>query len=291
VPIRAVVLCLAALLSACAPITIIDRAEIEAHRTFEPTFLRGADECVGEIWLSVGHYASRADLRLRIDRSGRAVVQDVEIASDYPQPRPPSAACVQQIQSAIEDWRYLPFTRYGIPSPALIDERVVLIPAEQWQTPRRTFPQVEDIAAVRIKLERRPGIYVCEGDRRPHYDLELRGDGSFVLTEYARGTRDEYPSTVQEGQIDATAFADLLEQFRNADFFSLQPEYAGGWTDNQRQTLTLTVGDQSARVLDYIGETAGMPLVVRDLEEAVDLAAGLAPLRCGPNDFIRQFLH
>jgi hypothetical protein len=30
-----------------------------------------------------------------------------------------------------------------------------------------------------------------------------------------------------------------------------------------------------------------MPMVVRDLEVAVDAAAGLAPLRCGPGAFLQ----
>ena len=78
----------------------------------------------------------------------------------------------------------------------------------------------------------------------------------------------------------------LVERFRAAHFFSLEPEYVSGTTDQPGQKLTFETGTDRASVVDYVGETVGMPLVVRDLEVAVD-AAGLGPLQCGPDMWLR----
>lgn len=262
--------------------TVTDRSAIEGHRTFELAPIRGADACIAGPWLELDQYAERAQLVLHVGRDGRARLESANVTRLYLSPLEPSPRCLQQLQTAISHWRYRPFLRHGVPSSARIEERVLLISAERWRHPRQPFPEIDDIAKVRITLRRSEDLHPCQGGRNPNYELELRGDGQMKLTEFARFGRI---ANERIGRIDIGAFQDLVEQFRAADFFSLQDEYRSDWSHQTTQTLFVEIGDQSLRVRDYVGETVGMPLIVRELQDAVDRVAGLPPLSCTPRDF------
>ncbi len=68
----------------------------------------------------------------------------------------------------------------------------------------------------------------------------------------------------------------LLERFRNANFFSLKNEYRAGVTDNPTYCLELVVGSKKKIITDDVGEWVGMPAAVTELEEAVDQTADSA---------------
>ena len=115
------------------------------------------------------------------------------------------------------------------------------------------FPDVKDISQVRIKLERG----ACRGGCA-EYSVELGGDGSIRYDGRAN-------VAVTGKHSDALAwadFAELLEQFRDAEFFALKAEYGGkGQSDVPRVVLSVTVGGVTKSVADVFGAGAGIHLV------------------------------
>lgn len=273
------------------PLVVADASEIASHRS-TPPIVRGADQCVDDIsrMPEVG-YGDHASITLQINREGHARFVSVQTPGGR-LANLASEACQEQIASAIANWRYRPFDRDGRTVEAEIVERVLMLPAERWRASPRQFPPISNPDSVVITLERWPALYFCEGDRSPSYVLQIRGDGSVtILGKTVQWGDDHVPRLVEAPlrrlSIGPDAVERLIEQFRAANFFSLDEEYASGITDQPGQILTLEIGTERARVLDYVGETVGMPMVVRDLQEAVDAAAGFAPLRCGADMWLQ----
>lgn len=284
----------AASLAACAgdPLVVTDTSEIASHR-IGPPLIRGADVCVDEIsrMPEVG-YGDRAIITMRIDRTGHVSFVSAEPsgASAFGLRNLASADCQSQIASAIESWRYRPFERNGRTIEVEIVERVLFLPAERWRANAREFPQVS-LDSVVITLERWPALIVCEGDRSASYALQIRGTGEATMTERVRndvpGGTLLVDARARHFTIGRDAVERLVEQFRVANFFSLEEEYGSGITDQPGQILTFETSTDRAQVLDYVGETVGMPMVVRDLQLAVDAAVGLEPLRCGADMWLQ----
>ncbi len=296
--VLAVALCagVAASLAACAgdPLAVSDTSEIASHR-IGPPLIRGADVCVDEIsrMQEVG-YGDHALITMRVDRTGHVALVSVEPsgASTFGLRNLALTDCQSLIASAIESWRYRPFERNGRAIEAEIVERVLFLPGERWRVPPRQFPPVPSLDSVVITLERGPGLYICEGDRSASYVLQIRGNGDVTIRERVRNSVTQGAPLLVDGsirrfRIDRAVVERLVEQFRAANFFSLEGEYASGVTDQSGQELTFQTSTDRASVLDYLGETVGMPMVVRDLQVAVDTAAGLRPLRCGPEMTLR----
>lgn len=76
--------------------------------------------------------------------------------------------------------------------------------------------------------------------------------------------------------IDKQRVRDLVEQFRAANFFALKDKYFAPINDSSSYVLTFRAGTNIKRVVDHVGEKAGMPASVSALEDAVDRAAGTA---------------
>lgn len=286
----------AASLAACAndPLVVSDTSEIGSHR-IDPLLIRGADACVDEIsrMQEVG-YGEHALITLRIDRAGQVTFVRAEPSefSMYGLLNLASADCRSQIALATESWRYRPFERNGRATEVEIVERVLFLPAERWRASPRDFPQVS-LDSVVITLERLPGLIICEGDRSTSYVLQIRGTGEATMTGQVRndvpGRFRLVDAPARHFTIDRGTIERLVEQFRAANFFSLEEEYVSGITDQPGQMLTLETSADRAQVLEYAGERMGMPMVVRDLQLAVDAAAGLEPPLCGA-DMWRQVM-
>lgn len=132
--------------------------------------------------------------------------------------------------------------------------------------PRRHVPVPEGaLETVRIKLERSACYGSC-----PSYSIEVRGDGTALYKSNAYTLVDgNHTFSVPPERV-----ACLVEAFRTADFWSLNPSYAAPITDSPAYTLTLQVGSQSKTVRDYVGRAIGMPAAVTALEDAMDRVAG-----------------
>jgi hypothetical protein len=288
----------AAALGACAgePLIISDQSEINAHRLSGPPIIRGVNQCVHETFRheDVG-YGANTDITLRVDSRGRASFVGIE------DPEPPlldeiTARCRQQIEQALADWRYRPFERDGRIHAAEIVEQILMLPAERWRTADRPFPPIQDMENVTITLQRQGGLAGCREERSVSYVLQIRGNGEVTIWEAMinpnRGPRQpiEIHGPPRRYMIDRAKVEALIGRFQAARFFSLEAAYNAGITDQPGQKLFLDTGTERAVVEDYVGEVVGMPFIVRDLQVAVDSAAGLPPLspQCGPERTLRR---
>jgi hypothetical protein len=143
------------------------------------------------------------------------------------------------------------------------------------------FPAV-DYSKLRITLQRS----ACYGEC-PDYVVTIAGDGSVVFTtehrpvdpvagvfrEYSRTPGVLLPGT-HRTKISADAVRALVQQFRDAGFFGLKDEYRYNATDSPTYVVAIDTGHGSKRIVDYIGDRAGMPASVTALEDAIDEAAG-----------------
>ena len=191
-----------------------------------------------------------------VDRSGWVRIE--RLFSDYGAMTP---ACRALARAEISQWRYRPFEYGNGPVAVRLTETLAVDPPERWREPGVPFPEIGDLSAARIVLER-GGCY----GRCPVYRVELRGDGrAFYRGGYFVDVVGEREAPIAPGEFEA-----LIQEFRRADFFSLLEAYEAPITDAATHRLTLQIGGRTHTVTDYVGESVGMPSVVVDLERRVD---------------------
>ena len=145
------------------------------------------------------------------------------------------------------------------------------------------FPVV-DRDKLTITLQRSACFGACAD-----YSVTIHGDGRVVFetdgeaADSASGLHRAmaFSSGVlvrgrHDDRIDPAAVAALVQQFRDAHFFSLRDEYTAQITDNPTYVLTIDTGHGKKTVVDYVGQKVGMPRSVSHLQEEVDRLAGTA---------------
>ena len=110
---------------------------------------------------------------------------------------------------------------------------------------------------------------LCYG-RCPAYKIEIHGDGTVL--------DDGKVNVAHKGRYTAKiSYASLLELvdfFRKANYFSLRDRYVSGITDNPAYETSISFDGVSKSILDYVGQTVGMPSTVSDVEAAIDRLSG-----------------
>ncbi len=106
----------------------------------------------------------------------------------------------------------------------------------------------------------------------PDYTVTIESDGDVIYV----GRNFVGVTGEQRDHISPEAARALFDMAHAADFYALRDVYRANITDLPTFTVTLTEGDRTKRVVDYAGESVGMPRAVRDLEEAIDRAANTA---------------
>src|SRR5579862_7330636 len=150
--------------------------------------------------------------------------------------------------------------------PAHFEDFVFILPPERLPTVHRPFPEIQDWSSLRIRLKREACLGSC-----PVYDLEIRGDGK---VEY-NGKSDVAVLGTHEGAISHKDLEILVDSFRKADFFSLDPKYSrNDISDGSSITMSLDFDNQAVSVVDYWGAEAGMPESAEALENAIDRYGG-----------------
>jgi ankyrin repeat protein len=160
---------------------------------------------------------------------------------------------------------FLPFRRNGVPILAKIKDWVSIAPPEEWLTNKVAFPEKTDFGHLFISLRRTACMGTC-----PSYTVVMDGSGliqfqgnAFVLVP------GRHLAHVSQDTVRA-----LVNDFRKADFLSAKDSYSAMVTDSPTQTITFRMGETSKTVTDYVGIEAGLPDVIRDLEDQIDAAAG-----------------
>jgi hypothetical protein len=162
-------------------------------------------------------------------------------------------------------WQYEPFKRGGTPTYATFPSYVSIVPPERRPDQRAPFPEIRDWSSVRITL-RRTGCYgTC-----PSYKLTIFGDGTVL---YAGDGYVQYCGEYR-GRIATEVVRQLVNAFREADYFDLFDRYALNATDLPTYITAISFDDKTKSVLDYAGAKTGMPEVVASLENSIDRLAG-----------------
>lgn len=257
------------------PISVGDQSLVAEHRLFDFGVVRGLNACVGGYYAKAGEYYERAEFNLLIDRTGR--VRGASVSPDRVLEHAGTQPCVAAVQGVVAGWRYRPFLVRGSAVEANIKERVLIAPPERWRDARRAFPVAIDYRSARVVLRRQAGLAICSSPMLTGYEVEVRGDGRVVFKGTLHTGSWEHPTYVEEerhASLGEGAFAELMQQVRQADFFSMRDEYISGWTDLPGYDITISVGGQEARVRYYVGEAVGAPSQLTQLAKAIDRAAG-----------------
>ena len=141
---------------------------------------------------------------------------------------------------------------------------------------KAVFPEIKDWSSLTIRLER----WGCYGTCAV-YKVEIRGDGSVNYD----GVDNVVVTGKHHNRISQAALRDLVAQFRKADFFALDDEYSPGAAarkiganaivnDAPTYIVSIAFGGRSKKIEDTLGSESGMPKVVSELQNAVDLTAG-----------------
>jgi Domain of unknown function (DUF6438) len=179
--------------------------------------------------------------------------------------------------AAARRWKFRPFRYRGEPVPARGILEIVYRAPPKWRDPNAALPPI-DYSTLKIQLVRSACFF---GDC-PDYSVTIDGSGAVHFTG-VQGARPQigpdrrvlFPGE-HRSRIDRATLDALIERFRAAHFFGLEPEYPTSIADQPTYVLKFETGGRSWAVTDHIGEHAGMPPVVTELENAVDKAAGTA---------------
>jgi ankyrin repeat protein len=168
-------------------------------------------------------------------------------------------------ESIERDRQFKPFEQDGIPVRALIKDWVGIVPPEQWADKKIPFPEIKNFDTLRMSLSRTGCFGSCPG-----YSVEIRGNGDVIY----HGNGLVLITGEHRASIPREAVANLLQSFRDADYFSLKDGYTQTVTDNPTYTTSIEFDGHNKSVTDYVGAGAGMPDVVTELEEKIDQLAG-----------------
>ncbi|WP_242165419.1 ankyrin repeat domain-containing protein [Lysobacter sp. M15] len=224
-----------------------NRRQIEANRRAPTPTISYAYGTEREIW--------GFDATVRVDRDGRVVCHSGKDGFDRPQ------ALTPERNAALASLRYDPFLRDGASVSAIVSEA---IREQELPESYRPLPNAP-LGEVGITLQRTGCYGTC-----PSYTVDVRGDG---LVNY-RGDGYVDITGVHRYRIPPADVARLVDSLRKKDLWSLRPAYHAGITDNPTYQLTLKLGDQVHRIVDYVGERVGMPHVVSEFEDEVDKVSG-----------------
>lgn len=199
-----------------------------------------------------------------VDTTGTIISSVPQVASTDGNHKIPSSV-LAQADSMVRTLHFKPFERAGHPVSVMFDRDVALLPPERKPAQRVPFPKVKDWKTVKITLARTGCFGTC-----PSYTVEVRGDGSVL---YEGHGYVAFTGT-HRGLVPQSNVIELVKLFEKADYYSLQNEYTASVTDNPTQTTSIDIDGRRKEIVDYVGLSAGMPLAVSQLENAIDRLSG-----------------
>jgi hypothetical protein len=117
---------------------------------------------------------------------------------------------------------------------------------------------------------------MCYG-RCPVYKVSVSTRGIVFDGEAFVAAKGRQTDTVDPGAVRA-----LAKKFVAADFYSMRNEYRASVTDNSTYTLSISIDGHRKQVVDYVGQREGMPAVIVELEDDVDVVAHTERWITGP---------
>lgn len=217
--------------------------EIQPHRRTIP--LKG---------ISMG--SDQLHLTLTVSTSGD--VTNAEAGGD-----PDGLKFWPKIQSEVRQWKFAPFEEDGRAVEAEIEEYVDLVPPERFPTKYIAPPLLRPNSKVRIALERTGCYGTC-----PSYIVTVSTEGIVFDGRGYVVAAGRHTSPINADEVRAMA-----KRFVAADFYSMDAEYRAPVTDNPTYVLSIAIDGRVKQVEDYVGEEAGMPAIISELEDEVDKCA------------------
>jgi ankyrin repeat protein len=249
----------------------VPREEVESHRAGRQAILR-AD-------LGARRIAELAfqGLTVKVIVNSEGVVSFAKAQAQDAPPR-----LLSQAETIVAKLHYQPFERGGHAVWASFDEHVAILPEELkpwWHT---RFPEIHDWNAVVVKLMRTTCLGTC-----PSYQVEVHGDGTVLY----QGNAYVAFSGKHECTISQDKVRELVNAFRQADYYSLRDEYVWGATDLPTYISSIEIDGHSKKVKDYAGEYVGMPLTVSDVEGSIDRLSEVERWTAGNADTLGCLRH
>lgn len=242
------------------------------------------------------HRVSQALIHVELDRRDSALVGMVgvsivviinpegEVTSGHVVPSSAtgpirlSEAGQRKLEAVAGQLHYRPFELDGHPVWAtFLEPRVSVFPPELKPAEHVDFPDLKDWSSMVIRLVRGGCLGTC-----PSYTVEIRGDGMVLYD----GGGFVAVAGKHRCSISQEKVRELVKMFRDADYFSLQDQYAWDATDLPTYVTSIEIDGKSKKVRDYAGALVGMPLVVSDLGAAIDRVSGSAKWVVGEGDLV-----
>jgi Domain of unknown function (DUF6438)/Gram-negative bacterial TonB protein C-terminal len=192
-------------------------------------------------------------VRVTVDPAGNVIsaIADKSVSSDLQ----------SRAEAAVKNVHFRPFERNGHTVSVSFADRVAVLPPELIPRIHVPFPTIRNWDSVRVKLRRIGCFGTC-----PSYRVEIHGDGSILY----EGQSYVAVTGAHHGSISKETFAQLIDAFRNADYYSLKDEYVWPATDLSTYETSIEIDGKLKKIKDYAGEQVGMPLSVSKLEAEID---------------------
>jgi hypothetical protein len=169
-----------------------------------------------------------------------------------------------RVQAEVRAWKFTPFEKNGKTVTAEVEEYIDLVPPERLPRVHVEPPVLRADSTIAIVLERTGCYGTC-----PSYIVTVGPEYvTFLGREFVRA-RGKHAET-----LDASRLHRFAQTFVAADFYSMEDRYVAAVTDCATYRLSIDIDGRSKQVVDYQGEWVGMPVVINELENAVDEFAG-----------------
>jgi ankyrin repeat protein len=225
---------------------VAETHEIKPHRRMIPT--EGID------WSNWG----TTQLRLTLTVSPTGDVMRAEASGD-----PKALKFWPLLMIEAHAWKFKPFELDGKAVTAEVEEYIDLVPPERLPANHAIAPVVRPDSKVAITLRRTGCFGSC-----PSYIVTVGSDGIIF-----DGDGFVAASGKHTAQVDADEVRKLAKRFVGVDFYSMDGKYEASVTDIPGYALSVEIDGRKKEVFDIGGEWAGMPAVISELEEAVDVLA------------------
>ena len=196
-------------------------------------------------------------LDLKVSRTGEVV----EVKASSPDE---AMKYWPRLESEVRHWKFKPFEADGRAVEAELNDYINIVPAEKLPKVHVKPPALLPDSKIQITLERTACMGSC-----PAYKVEISPNGVVFDGYYFVAAPGRHALGIDPAQVRA-----LAQRFVDGDFYSMEPKYEYGVTDNPTFTLSIDIDGHRKQVMDYVGDEMGMPEVISDLEDAVDRLAG-----------------
>lgn len=205
----------------------------------------------------IGRDYSMLDLTLTVSPQGR-------VLKAVPSGGKEVLACWPQLRSEVMQWRFRPFEAGGKAVTALVEEHIRLVPPEQLPQTRVAPPELRPASNIFISLSRSGCYGTC-----PVYSVSIGAHGGieFFGQSYV-AEKGAHSIPISPDSVRA-----LAREFIDADFYSMQDEYLAHVTDLPTTGISIAIDGRQKKITGYQGVWAGMPALVKDLEEEIDWLA------------------